>query len=66
MGERWVRKSGYYNSLPTAESLYNEVLEELKDYVEGGNESFERLQVEAIRKALRTAPKKWAEIKGGV
>jgi len=74
MGERGINISMYYDGLPTAEQLYNDVRSEIKEYATGeGGRAFDvfvadggrhmNLRIEAVKKALRTAPKKWAEIK---
>ena len=74
MGERGINISIYYDGLPTAEQLYNDVRSEIKEYAkcEGvrvydslatSGEGYMNSQIKAMRKALRTAPKKWAGIK---
>ena len=70
MGERGINISIYYDGFPTAEQLYNEARRELREEARTFNSimhsGYEELRYKAIKKALRTAPKKWAEIKEGL
>ena len=67
MGERGINISMYYDTLPTAEELYMNTRTKLKDFCEFNYAGFDAdLRSKTVRKVLRTAPKKWAEIKGGV
>ena len=70
MGESGINISMYYDGFPMAEGLYDDMRGELKERTRNTADilygSYGELRIKAMKKALRTAPKKWAEIKGGV
>ena|SRR3990172_6278263 len=61
IGERGINISIYYDNFPTAEQLYADVRLGIRKYAasEGVGEGYMNLQIKAMKKALRTAPKKW-------